>query len=308
MRIIKYLVLRNLSYCRNAIDTYTFPIREIVVLSASDPSEGAEDQRKERQRSDLKKEEIMANDMLKFALVALQELDAKYREAYKAVTDNASPKRKAWNEALEAQHDTVDVPDFGSDIVEAAQESDSAVFVSALLAQLDEVRGTLKSYMDTLFVAENKGNTDGLMSVDDMSTLHDDIRTKFNALTAMVDAGFLTQADISAFVPTRMTEPRKTKGGGTAPPRFVWNSPGKVQGTRGAQVRTNSVTRQLLVDGETVEGKTLGEQCMKSGIHGFTVGKFQKLVEDAGHNFTDPKTYSSWSVEVDGKVLSLRLK
>jgi|SRR5215207_6006520 len=250
----------------------------------------------------------MANDMLKFALEALKELDAKYREAYKAVTDNASPKRREWNELLESQHDTVEVPEFGSDIVEAAQESDNAVFVSALLAQLDEVRGTLKAYLDTLFVAENKGSTDGLMSVDDMSELHDDIKTKFGALTAMVDAGFLTREDIAEFVPTRMTEPRKTKGGGIAPPRFVWNSPGKVQGERGTQVRTNSVTRQLLVDDSVVEGKTLGDQCMKSGIHGFTVGKFQKLVEDAGHNFTDPKTYASWSVEVDGKSLSLRLK
>ena len=253
----------------------------------------------------------MANDMLKFALAQIVELDAKYREAFKAVTDNASPKRKAWNEALEAQHDTVEVPDFGADIVDAAQESDSAVFVSALLAQLDEVRGTLKAYLDTLFVAENRGSTDGIMPLDEMSTLHDDIKSKFQALVTMSESGFWTVGDIKDGLPdelTTMTKPRKTKGGGVAPPRFVWNSPGKVQGTRGTQVRSNSVTRQLVIDGNVVDGKTLGDQCMKSGIHGFTVGKFQKLVEDAGHSFTDHKSYKEWSIEVDGKNLSLRLK
>lgn len=253
----------------------------------------------------------MANDMLKFALAQIVELDAKYREAYKAVTDNASPKRKAWNEALEAQHDTVEVPEFGADIVDAAQESDSAVFVSALLAQLDEVRGTLKAYLDTLFVAENRGSTDGIMPLDEMSTLHDDIKSKFQALVTMSESGFWTVDDIKSGLPeglTRMTEPRKTKGGGTAPPRFVWNSPGKVQGTRGTQIRSNSVTRQLVVDGNVPDGRTLGEQCKNSGIAGFTVAKLQEAVEAAGHNFTDHKFYKEWSVEVDGKKLSLRLK
>lgn len=237
-----------------------------------------------------------------------------YAEAYASVTDVEAPKRKAWNEELakKVAADPPTLPEFAGTLIEAAQESDSSVYVFALLGAIDEVRSTLKAYLDTLFVAEHKTTGDGL-TLEELSALYESCKSKFIALEKMVAADYFTWEDIvAAGLPVKMSKPRKVKGGGIAPAKPKWNCPGRINGKSGSALRTNTTTRQLLVNGEPVEGRTLGDQCMKSGIPGFTPKMLDEAISEDGVMPADPSKFSSDMGEItvgdETWTLGLRIK
>jgi len=250
----------------------------------------------------------MADAMMTPALERLRELSNRYKAAHARHTESDTPLFKAWkdNVAKKAESSTVELPSepFTS-LVETASASEDATTLISLLTEMEKVRETIESFLHSMFSAETHEMRGESLSREELDSLWKETNTLFEKVLGMEEVGFVTKEEISSFCATKWTEPEPAS---KRKPRFVWAHPGRVMEERGTQVRENSKSFKIVVDGEVVgNDRALGVATMK--YLGISVGDLKVRFEKAHGegSFTDHANYEGRTIVVNDKTVELRL-
>lgn len=267
----------------------------------------------------------MANPAIQAVIDQLVEWTEQYRADYSAATDKAnSPKRATWEAEIEKRLDDVDDEYLGDverntrALIDLAQGTEDPAEVLSVLNAVNEVLSKIKLYLGTLFTSEVVGRKAGAgLTVAEMIERHDMIVSTFKGVLGMIPAGFTSTEELESLGLGRWTDGREMTRNGVkskSDPLFVADLPGRFKdpdkvgrGTKGPQVRSNSVKVRLLVDGIEPEGRILGDQCRNSGIPGLEWRECVRAFEAANVPYLDPRNLGPNLLEYKGKMLGLKM-